>query len=157
MLLSGGSATVNDLTGMNIVAAILLLPLGVVIYTLFGGIKATFLTDYAHTVVLIVIIFIFAFTTWATSSKLGSPQAVWGNSYQVGRIKSKRRQCWWILFYHAFQIWWYVFVINIIGNFGTVFLDNGYFNKAFAANPLSTYKGYILEVLHGVLFLPCVH
>ena len=58
MLLSGGSATVNDLTGMNIVAAILLLPLGVVIYTLFGGIKATFLTDYAHTVVLIVIIFI---------------------------------------------------------------------------------------------------
>ena len=34
MLLSGGSATVNDLTGMNIVAAILLLPLGVVIYTL---------------------------------------------------------------------------------------------------------------------------
>ena len=31
---SGGSATVNDLTGMNIVAAILLLPLGVVIYTL---------------------------------------------------------------------------------------------------------------------------
>lgn len=42
MLLSGGSATVNDLTEMNIVAAILLLPLGVVIYTLFGGIKATF-------------------------------------------------------------------------------------------------------------------
>ena len=42
MLLSGGSATVNDLTGMNIVAAILLFTFRVVIYTLFGGIKATF-------------------------------------------------------------------------------------------------------------------
>ncbi|EMG46952.1 Urea active transporter, putative, partial [Candida maltosa Xu316] len=62
---------------MHPVAAILLLPLGVVVYTLFGGIKATFLTDYAHTVVLIIIIIIFGFSTWATSHKLGSPGVVW--------------------------------------------------------------------------------
>jgi Na+/proline symporter len=46
MLLVGGSAVVNALTGMPTVGAIFLLPLGVVIYTMFGGIKATFLTDW---------------------------------------------------------------------------------------------------------------
>jgi Na+/proline symporter len=41
--------TLNDancLTGMNAVASTFLLPLGVVIYTVAGGLKATFLTDY---------------------------------------------------------------------------------------------------------------
>lgn len=31
---------------MHTVAACFLLPVGVVLYTMFGGIKATFLTDY---------------------------------------------------------------------------------------------------------------
>lgn len=47
MLLLGGSAVVNYLTGMHTIAACFLLPVGVVVYTLFGGIKATFMSDYA--------------------------------------------------------------------------------------------------------------
>lgn len=50
MLLTGGSAVVESLTGVPTAAACFLLPIGVVLYTMFGGIKATFLTDYAHTV-----------------------------------------------------------------------------------------------------------
>lgn len=46
MLLTGGSAVVNSLTGVPTAAACFLLPVGVVMYTMFGGIKATFLTDY---------------------------------------------------------------------------------------------------------------
>ena len=76
MLLTGGSAAFNALTGVPTPAACFLLPLGVIIYTMFGGIKATFLTDYVHTVMLLIIILIFAFTTYATSSTLGSPGAV---------------------------------------------------------------------------------
>jgi urea-proton symporter len=52
MLLTGGSAVVSDLTGVPTAAACFLLPIGVVIYTTFGGIKATFLTDYVHTVMI---------------------------------------------------------------------------------------------------------
>jgi urea-proton symporter len=77
MLITGGSAVVNDLTGMPVAAACLLLPLGVMIYTLFGGIKATFLTDYVHSVILLVIIIIFVFTVYATSPYLGSPGVVY--------------------------------------------------------------------------------
>ena len=36
------------------------------------------------------------------------------------------------------------FVINIVGNFGTVFLDNGYYNKAIAASPVHALPGYII-------------
>ena len=35
-------------------------------------------------------------------------------------------------------------VINIVGNFGTVFLDQAYWQSAIAAKPSATYKGYIL-------------
>lgn len=49
---------VTSLTGMPTPAACFLLPVGVVMYTIAGGIKATFLTDYVHTVMLLVIIFV---------------------------------------------------------------------------------------------------
>lgn len=91
---------------------------------MFGGIKATFLTDYVHTVVILVIILTFAFTAYATSSVLGSPGAVYdalvaaaerhpvdGNaegSYLTMRSKEGA----------------IFFVINIVGNFGTVFMDS---------------------------------
>src|SRR5271167_3009844 len=125
MLLSGGSAVVTSLTGMPTAAAYFLLPVGVVLYTLFGGIKATFLTDYVHTFTILIILFIFAFTAYATSPILGSPGAVWellqkasldhpvpGNA-KGSYLTMKSREG--IIF----------FVINIAGNFGTVFCDNG--------------------------------
>lgn len=59
ILLTGGSAVVTSLTGMPTAAACFLLPIGVVLYTIAGGIKATFLTDYVHTVMILIIIFIF--------------------------------------------------------------------------------------------------
>jgi Na+/proline symporter len=51
MLVLGGSAVVNALTGVNIYAASFLIPLGVILYTLAGGLKATFLASYIHSVI----------------------------------------------------------------------------------------------------------
>lgn len=45
-LLVGGSAVFSAMTGVNRDAACFLFPIGVVIYTLAGGIKATFITDW---------------------------------------------------------------------------------------------------------------
>lgn len=45
--------------------------------TLTIRIKATFLTDYVHTVIILVIILIFALTAYATGSELGSPSIVY--------------------------------------------------------------------------------
>ncbi|OBA24385.1 Na+/solute symporter [Metschnikowia bicuspidata var. bicuspidata NRRL YB-4993] len=144
MLLTGGSAVVHDLTGMNVVAACLLLPLGVVIYTLFGGIKATFLTDYAHTVVIVVIMLVFGFNVFAVSDKLGSPGAVWDIVTELAETLPREGNAggyYLTIKSHSGGIF---FVINIVGNFGTVFLDNGYFNKAFASDPVATLPGYVM-------------
>ncbi|KAF6832892.1 urea active transporter [Colletotrichum musicola] len=144
MLIVGGAATVNALTGMNTVAAIFLLPVGVVAYTLVGGLKATFLTDWVHTFILLIIIILFSLTAYGTSDVLGSPSKVYdllveaatrnpvagneGGSYLTMRSQGGVE----------------FFVINIVGNFGTVFLDNGYYNKAIAASPVHALPGYIL-------------
>ena len=45
-LLVGGSTIFQVLTGINRDGACFLFPIGVCIYTLFGGIKATFITDW---------------------------------------------------------------------------------------------------------------
>lgn len=144
MLISGGSSTITALTGMNTVAAIFLLPVGVVAYTFIGGLKATFITDYIHGAVVLIIIMVFALTAYATSPLLGSPSAVYdllvkaaaehpikgneGGSYLTMRSQGGIE----------------FFVINIVGNFGTVFLDTGYFSKSIAAHPVHALPGYIL-------------
>lgn len=144
MLLTGGSAVVTSLTGVPTPAACFLLPVGVIVYTMFGGIKATFLTDYIHTVIILVVIFIFAFTTYATSDILGSPGAVW-DALQVATKKhpvdGNAGGSYLTMQSREGAIF---FVINIVGNFGTVFCDNGYYNKAIAASPVSALPGYVL-------------
>jgi len=144
MLILGGSATVTDLTGMNTIAACFLIPLGVAIYVVVGGMRSTLLCDYTHTTILLAIILVFAFTVYATSPKIGSPFAMYrllqeqaqanpvpGNahgSYLTMRSKNG------IIFG----------AINIVGNFATVFQDQAYWQRAIASRPATTVKAYLL-------------
>nr|AAA34582.1 Dur3 [Saccharomyces cerevisiae] len=144
MLLTSGSAVFSDLTGMNTIASCFLLPVGVVVYTLFGGIKATFLTDYMHTCVIIIIVLVFAFKVYATSDVLGSP----GKVYDLVREAAKRHPVdgnyqgeYMTMTSKSAGI---LLIINLIGNFGTVFLDNGYWNKAISASPAASLKAYAI-------------
>ncbi|POS74266.1 urea active transporter [Diaporthe helianthi] len=144
MLVVGGSAVVTSLTGMSTEAACFLLPLGVVIYTMFGGIKATFLTDYVHTVIILVIILIFALTAYATGSELGSPSIVYDRLMAASAshpVEGNAEGSYLTMRSKEGAVF---FVINIVGNFGTVFMDNGYYNKAIAASPVHALPGYII-------------
>lgn len=143
MLLTGGSATISDLTGMNTVACIFLLPVGVMIYTMFGGIKATFLTDYIHTIAIIVIILTFAFTAFATGDKLGSPGKIWELVTQAGIDHPVEGNAHGSYLTMNSKSGGKFFVINIVGNFGSVWLDNGYWNKAIASSPAAALPGYV--------------
>ncbi|KAG0704551.1 putative urea transporter [Suillus ampliporus] len=71
-LLVGGASTVNALTGMNIFAAYFLLPIGIAVYVVFGGLRATFICDWTHTIILFAIIYTFIFRAYGTSSEIGS-------------------------------------------------------------------------------------
>jgi urea-proton symporter len=110
---------------------------------MFGGIKATFLTDYVHTVVIMVIILTFAFTAYATSDILGSPGAVYDLLQKAAAahpVAGNAEGSYLTMRSREGAIF---FVINIVGNFGTVFCDNGYYNKAIAASPVHALPGYI--------------
>lgn len=159
MLLLGGSAVVNALTGVNIYAASFLIPLGVIVYTLAGGLKATFLASYIHSVIVHIVLVIFVYLVYTASSELGSPSVVYNRLLEVA---SKSRTCQEPLSHHGqscgpvsgnhkgsyltmLSSGGLVFgIINIVGNFGTVFVDNGYWVSAIAARPSSTHKGYLL-------------
>lgn len=144
MLIVGGSATVSALTGMHTIAAIYLLPVGVVAYTLVGGLKATILTDWIHTFILLLIIILFSLTAYATSDVLGSPSAVYDLLVKAATdhpVEGNKDGSYLTMQSREGAIF---FVINIVGNFGTVFLDNGYYNKAIAASPVHALPGYII-------------
>ncbi|KZT57370.1 urea transporter [Calocera cornea HHB12733] len=144
MLILGGSATVTSLTGMNTIAACFLIPVGVAIYVVVGGMRSTLICDYTHTSVLFAIIFTFLFSVYATSPKIGSitkmhelltaasaSNPVVGNA---GGSYLTMRSLNGLIFG----------VINIIGNFATVFNDQAYWQRAIASKPDTTVKAYLL-------------
>lgn len=159
MLLLGGSAVVNAITGVNIYAASFLIPLGVIVYTLAGGLKATFLASYIHSVIVHLVLVVFVYLVYTSSSQLGSPKIVYEKLFTVA---SETRNCIEPLshggqacgpvsgnhggsYLTMLSSGGLVFgIINIVGNFGTVFVDNGYWVSAIAARPSSTHKGYLL-------------
>ncbi len=120
------------------------LPVGVVAYTLVGGLKATILTDWVHTFILLIIIIVFSLTAYASSPILGSPSAVYDLLVKAAAahpVDGNAQGSYLTMQSREGAIF---FVINIVGNFGTVFLDNGYYNKAIAASPVHALPGYVI-------------
>lgn len=57
-----------------------LIPLSVCIYTVVGGLKATFTSSYLHTVIIFVTMLLFIFKVYASNLyPVGSIRAVWDN------------------------------------------------------------------------------
>ncbi|KAM3409420.1 hypothetical protein ACQJBY_002002 [Aegilops geniculata] len=139
MLLLGGSAVVHALTGVNVYAASFLIPLGVIVYTLAGGLKATFLASYIHSVVVHAVLLVFVFLVYTSSSSLGSPKVVYERLLVVasaardcsGDLSRSGQSCGPVhgnlkgSYLTMLSSGGLVFgIINIVGNFGTVFVDN---------------------------------
>lgn len=158
MLILGGAATVNALTGMDIYAAGFLIPMGVIVYTMAGGLKATFMASYLHTAIIFAVLVTFLFTVYASDDDLvGSPKKVYD---ALKAVSSSERDCSDIpddqncgpvkdnqggSFLTMLSKGGIIFgIINIVGNFGTVFVDQSYWQSAIAAKPSSSTKGYLL-------------
>ncbi|MDE0090724.1 MAG: sodium:solute symporter family protein [Thaumarchaeota archaeon] len=144
MLLLGGAAVVNGLTGMDISLAAFLIPIGVMIYTLVGGLKATFVADYMHTIIIFIVILIFVSTVYFISPVTGGIEGMYDKLVEAARINPVEGNAAGAYLTMA-SIGGLIFgVINIVGNFGTVFVDQAYWQRAIAARPQSTVKGFLL-------------
>ncbi len=144
MLLLGGSAVVNGLTGMDISIAALLIPVGVMIYTLVGGLKATFVADYMHTIIIFVVILTFVTAVYINQDITGGIEGMYDKLVKAAELRPIEGNAAGAFLTMA-SIGGLMFgIINIVGNFGTVFVDQAYWQRAIAAKPTSTVKGFLL-------------
>ena len=153
MLLLGGAAVVNGLTGMDISIAAFLIPIGVMIYTLVGGLKATFVADYMHTVIIFLVILTFVSTVFFISPITGGIEGMYDKLVAAADLRPVLEPTFtpgepgnamgaYLTMASAGGL---IFgVINIVGNFGTVFVDQAYLQRAIAAQPSSTVRGFLL-------------
>ncbi|ETI21976.1 hypothetical protein G647_06046 [Cladophialophora carrionii CBS 160.54] len=143
-LLLGGSAVVTSLTGMNVYAAIFLIPLGVVAYVLMGGLRATFLCDYSHTLILMVIILYFMFEVYVSDDIIGSPARMFELLKKAASqrpIDGNQDGSYLTLKSNNALIFG---VIQLCSGSGTVFLDQAYWQRAIASRPTTAVRAYIL-------------
>lgn len=143
-LLLGGSAVLTALTGMNVYAAIFLIPLGVVLYVITGGLRATFLCDYSHTIVVMIIILYFMFQIYAQGDLIGSPARMYElleRAAEQRPVAGNKDGSYLTLKSNSALIFG---IIQLCSGSGTVFLDQAYWQRAIASRPSTAVRAYIL-------------
>ena len=162
MLLLGGASVMNALTGMDLYAACMLIPVGVILYTALGGLKATFMASVINSWYVLIMLCLFSFCVYASSYyPLGSPSNVYDDlelfvstpapensttvgsvgDLKLGPVDDNKGGSFMTMYSQGGLIFG---IINIIGNFGTVFVDQSYYMGAIASKPSASWKGYIL-------------
>ncbi|KAL3472385.1 Sodium:solute symporter family-domain-containing protein [Aspergillus californicus] len=142
-MLVGASTAVSALTGINVYASTYLLPLGVVVYTYWGGLRATFLTDYIHTFIIMIILVWFSLKV-ITAAEIGSITALYDLAKglpQEGTISGNHAGSYLSMTSNESIFFG---VIHIVTNFGIVFMDTGFWQKGFSADVAAAVPGYII-------------
>ncbi|KAG9697051.1 SSS family solute:Na+ symporter, partial [Aureobasidium melanogenum] len=140
-MILAGAQLVTGITGMHIVAACILIPAGVVIYTAVGGLKATFITDYVHTAIALILLIYFSLSV-LTNEHIGGISGLYHkvkatNDYIKGNymgslltMKSKPA----VLFGLVLKL----------GNLALVLMDTAFWQKSFASEVESVVPAYDL-------------
>ncbi|PWY93108.1 solute symporter family transporter [Aspergillus sclerotioniger CBS 115572] len=153
-LVLGGAQVVAALTGMNVYAAIFLIPAVVAAYVIVGGLRATFIADYTHTIILFIAILVFGFSVSATSDLIGSPGRLYDLLQEASKNMPIDRNTDGS--YLAFRsVGGLIFAVDIfVSGFSTVWLDQAYWQRAIASRPESSVKAYMLGGLawYGIPF-----
>lgn len=144
MLVLGGAAVVNSLTGVDITLAAFLLPVGIVAYTVFGGLKATFFAEYINTGFIFVVVLIFVLAIYFTSPAMGGISGMYDKLTEAALLSPVEGNVAGSFLTLASAGALVFGIINIVGNFGTVFVDQSYWQRAIAARPKSAAGGFIL-------------
>ncbi|KAI1635736.1 putative sodium/proline symporter [Biscogniauxia mediterranea] len=142
-LLVGGSTLYAAVTGMSRDAACFLFPIGVVVYTIFGGIKATFITDWVHTVIIYVIMLLFLFVVYVSSDIVGSPTQLYNLLTEAANLHPVAGNEAGSYLTMKSDNGAYIGLIFIGAGFAAA-VDSQLFQKAIAADPAATLPGYML-------------
>lgn len=143
-LVLGGAQVVGALSGVNVYGACFLIPLVVAAYVIAGGLRSTFIADYAHTVILFITIMVFGFSIYATSDTVGSIDRFYDLLLQAGKnhpIVGNAHGGSYLTFKSNDGL---VFAIDLlVAGFCTVWLDQAYWQRAIASRPETSVKAYL--------------
>ncbi|KAG7901082.1 hypothetical protein KL907_004527 [Ogataea polymorpha] len=145
LLLLGGSQGFSATTGMNVVAASFLLPLGVMVYTALGGLKATFISDWIHTVIIYIILLVASYKIYCSSPLIGSPGKMY-DLLQEAQIAFPSATGQSYLSYRDSTILMLTWTV-CLGGLSSVFGDPGYSQRAIASSSTQVFQGYTLGAL----------
>merc|ERR1712226_1784232 len=141
-----GTAVLNSLVAdLSPELAAMLLATVIGGYTLIGGLGATFYVSYFNTALIFVLILMLVVEVFYNPFE--NPENPFGDSESVFNFIS----CWKAPegnYENSYFTFWssggLVFgLVNIIGNFGTVFCDQAYWQSSVAAKPLQGVWGFI--------------
>ncbi|KAK7192299.1 urea active transporter [Paraphaeosphaeria sporulosa] len=141
-----GSQLVYGISGIHFAAATVLIPLGVVLYTAVGGLKATFLTDYLHTAIALLLIIYFTLevlTNEAVGGLGGLYDKVMANAsanFIEGNFEGS------VLTFKSKQAIIWALILKF-GNLALVVMDTAFWQKSFATEVNATVPGYNLAAL----------
>jgi len=144
MLVLGGAAVVNSLTGIDITLAAFLIPLGIIMYTIFGGLKATFFAEYLNAALIFVVVLTFVTVIYFVHPDIGGVAGMYEKLSAASVLQPVEGNAMGSFLTLA-SVGALIFgVINIVGNFGTIFVDQSYWQRAIAARPKSATGGFII-------------
>lgn len=142
MILSA-AAGIAALTGMHIVASCMLIPFGVILYTVAGGLRATFLTDYIHTIIALVLLSYFSIAI-VTHHEVGGIGALYDQVLEYGKTTKILGNFEGSLLTFKSEEAIYFAIVHTIGNLGLVIMDTAFWQKSLAANLEATVPGYMI-------------
>lgn len=144
MLVLGGAVALNVLTGIDIRIACFIIPLSIMMYTYFGGLKATFFADYINTSFIFIVILILVVGIYFFNPQIGGITGLF-EGLQLASTLNPIEGNSGGSFLTLASIGALIFgIINIIGNFGTVFVGQAFWQRAIAARPNSLIKGFFI-------------
>ncbi|KAG1693505.1 Urea-proton symporter DUR3 [Nymphon striatum] len=145
MLMLGGSAVmVSLIKSFSVPYAVMIMVVVMGTYTWIGGLGATFYVSYFNTSLIFIIMIIFALKIYHDTSTLGGAIGSVSGLYDiiscaVGPEDNKDRSLLTIVSQSGVTFG----VINLVGNFGTVFVDQSYWQSSVAAKPKDGVWGFL--------------
>lgn len=142
----GASSVFMALCGMHPVAANLLIPFGVLCYTVVGGLKSTFLTDYVHTFIALIIFMYFGTAGVTKVGGIGSLYDLVVEYQETSGLYIEGNYMGSLLTMKSKGSWYFGLIHNI-GDTGLSVMDSSFWQKAYSADVTATLPAYVIASL----------
>ncbi|CAK7898538.1 urea active transporter [[Candida] anglica] len=143
MILGAAGAISVTAGNLNIVASTMLIPFGVLLYTTVGGLKSTFLTDFVHSFILLIVL-CYIPTAILLNKEIGGIGGLYDLAVQVDAKRYIEGNYKGSLLTGKSQGALFFGLIHSISDTGKTVMDSSYWQKSFSANLKASVPAYII-------------